>query len=74
MRVGDLTAIHGGPRAGIHIGKVTDPYGYGPGVSISLCGVGNNPILEIWWRATTATEVTCAQCYQIAKETMEGTT
>lgn len=64
-----LSAIYGGVAAGIHIGEV--PPGYErpfSAVPMSLCGIGNDNFLEIRWKKTTSTEVTCASCFDKAKE------
>jgi hypothetical protein len=69
---GKLSAVYGGPANGIHIGEATDPYGFGPTVKVTLCGIGRNPLLEIFWKMTRASEVTCKDCFEKAKAMHDG--
>ena len=58
---------------GIHIGEVA-PSVLGGYISKSLCGIGSNPFLDIYWKKTTATQVTCEDCYNAAKAIHDDTT
>lgn len=68
-----ITACHGGPASGIHLGYLEDPYGWGPTVAATLCGIGRDPFRELWWKTTKATMVTCETCYERFREIQDDT-
>jgi hypothetical protein len=57
---------------GIHIGEAQAGV-LGPWLSVSLCGIGSNPILDVYWKVYAGvTEVTCETCYNKALAIHEG--